>query len=259
MSRTPVRVLTAVTLLAALTATGCGKKKARIAPIASAPRGQPPAAAPPPGSTERGVASWYGHPYDGRAAADGEIYNMETLVAAHRTLPFQTMVRVRNLQNGKTVDVRIIDRGPFVDGRIIDLSHAAARQIDLIGPGVAPVELTILAAPANPEPALFAVQVGAFRDKSNADREVNLMSAYGSAVSVLRPGNPAVWRVLAGRENSQQAAETLAQRIRDEQHVPEAFVVRLDPQDLAPQDLAPQTSAPQGLASQNGAPQAPAN
>ena len=98
------------------------------------------------------MASWYGHPYHGRRAADGEIYDMETLVAAHRTLPFQTMVRVRLLTNDKTVDVRIIDRGPFIQGRVIDLSHAAAQAIGLIGPGVGQVEITILAAPANPEP-----------------------------------------------------------------------------------------------------------
>ena len=102
--------------------------------------------------TERGLASWYGHPYHGRKAADGEIYDMETLVAAHRTLPFQTWVRVRHVANGKTVDVRIIDRGPFVQGRIIDLSHAAAKEIELIGPGVGQVELAILSAPANPKP-----------------------------------------------------------------------------------------------------------
>jgi rare lipoprotein A len=176
------------------------------------------------------MASWYGRPYHGRPAADGEIYDMETLVAAHRTLPFQTRVRVRNLRNDKTIDVRIIDRGPFVGGRIIDLSHAAAQAIELIGPGVADVELTILASPANPEPALFGVQVGAFREKSNADRFLaSMMQAYGQAQAVLRPGDPAVWRVMAGREPSPQAAELLAQRIRQEQRVPEAFVVRLDP------------------------------
>ena len=72
---------------------------------------------------------------------------METLVAAHRTLPFNTWVRVYDLDNGKTVDVRIIDRGPFVDGRIIDLSHAAAKNIDMIGPGMAKVRVEILEAP----------------------------------------------------------------------------------------------------------------
>src|SRR5579884_4045440 len=70
---------------------------------------------------ETGLASWYGHPYHGRPAANGEIYDMESFTAAHRTLPFGTRVRVTNLTNQKTVEVRIIDRGPFVDGRIIDL------------------------------------------------------------------------------------------------------------------------------------------
>lgn len=204
-------------LACAIFIAGCGKKKTTVA-------------VPRLGSTERGVASWYGHPYDGRAAADGEIYHMEEMVAAHRTLPFQTRVRVRNLSNNKTVDVRIIDRGPFVQGRIIDLSHAAAKEIDMLGPGVSQVELTIIAAPAKPEPALFAVQIGAFREKSNADRaQQNMMAAYGAAKAVLRAGDPPMWRILAGRENSADAAEVLAQRIRAEQHEPQAFVVRLDP------------------------------
>jgi rare lipoprotein A len=223
----------------ALAAAGCGKKKIAVVPPPAAPHPHAPAPSPSqvpsavvaqPRLIERGVASWYGHPYHGRPAADGEIYDMETLVAAHRTLPFQTWVRVRNVANGKAVDVRIIDRGPFVRGRIIDLSHAAAKEIELIGPGFGEVELTILSAPANPEPALFAVQVGAFREKTNADRmESNMRAAYGSAKQVLRSGDPAMWRILAGREISQDAAEALARRIRQEQSVPEAFVVRLDP------------------------------
>ena len=211
---------------------GCGGKKSRISPVAAArPSARQPAAPRPPvGSTERGNASWYGHPYHGRQAADGEIYDMETLVAAHRTLSFQTIVRVRNLSNDKTVDVRIIDRGPFVDGRIIDLSHAAAQEIGLIGPGVGQVEVTILGAPANPEPGWYAVQVGAFRDRGNAERvEQTMRAAYGAGKSLEHPGNPSTWRVLAGRESSPEAAEALAKRIREEQHAPEAFVVRLDP------------------------------
>src|ERR1017187_6409867 len=130
--------------LAAVVFSGCGHKThvRRTAPPAA------PAPAPKIGDTEAGLASWYGRPYHGRAAADGEIYDMETLVAAHRTLPFQTQVRVRNLSNDKTVDVRIIDRGPFIQGRIIDLSHAAAKEIDLIGPGVGQVEITVIGTPA---------------------------------------------------------------------------------------------------------------
>jgi rare lipoprotein A len=212
---------------AALVLGGCGRKKPRVAT-------PPPAPMPAPavGSTERGIASWYGKPYDGRQAADGEIYDMEKLVAAHRTLPFQTMVRVRNLANDRTVDVRIIDRGPFVGGRIIDLSHAAAGVIGMIGAGTAQVELTILAAPAGDaqSPSQFAVQVGAFGDRANADRmQQRMTSAYGAAKEVLRQGDPPVWRVLAGREATSEAAETLARRIRQEQSLPQAFVVRLDP------------------------------
>src|SRR5580704_4717938 len=99
-----------------LVVASCARKKPRIAGSAPAPAAGA-TAGPTAGTTERGVASWYGKPYDGRAAADGEIYDMETLVAAHRTLPFQTVVRVRNVGNEKTVDVRIIDRGPFIQGR----------------------------------------------------------------------------------------------------------------------------------------------
>jgi rare lipoprotein A len=217
-------------LVSAIVIAGCGKKKTAVA-VPAVPAGRAsPSPSPPVGTAERGLASWYGHPYHGRAAADGEIYDMETLVAAHRTLAFQTRVRVRNLSNDKTVDVRIIDRGPFVGGRIIDLSHAAAKEIDLIGPGVAQVEITIIGTPAVPEPALFAVQIGAFREKANADRaERNMTAAYGAAKAVLRVGDPPVWRILAGREDSTEAAEALAKRIRAEQHEPQAFVVRLDP------------------------------
>src|SRR5580700_6208057 len=115
-------------VLLSLFVAACGKKKTKIARGHPAPR---PSGQAVVGSVETGVASWYGHPYHGRPAADGEIYDMEKLVAAHRTLPFQTMVRVRNMANDKTVDVRIIDRGPFVSNRIIDLSHAAAVTVGL--------------------------------------------------------------------------------------------------------------------------------
>ncbi len=238
------RFLLCVALALAIFLLACGKKKTRVAAPAPPPRARIPAAPPPIGSTERGIASWYGKPYDGRPAADGEIYDMEQMVAAHRTLPFQTMVRVRNLTNGKTVDVRIIDRGPFVANRIIDLSHAAARAIDLIGPGVANVELTIISNTAATAPiavstpaviladdnAQFGVQVGAFRDRANADRmQQQMAAAYGAAKLVIRQSDPPLWRVLAGSEPSPDDAEALASRIRQEQNLSTAFVVRLDP------------------------------
>ncbi len=211
--------------LAAALFSGCAHKKHARTPAPPTA----PAPAPKIGDTETGLASWYGHPYHGRAAADGEIYDMETLVAAHRTLPFNTWVRVMNASNSKTVDVRIIDRGPFVDGRIIDLSHAAARSIDLLGPGVGPVRLEVIRLPQTMEPAIFAVQVGAFRSRDNADRLRDAMAAlYGAARVVLRHGNPDVWRVLVGAEATPDAAGALAERIHAESGEKNGFVVRLD-------------------------------
>ncbi|MBZ5729311.1 MAG: septal ring lytic transglycosylase RlpA family protein [Acidobacteriia bacterium] len=216
-------VFALVLVLAAL--SGCAHKKhARRIPPPPAP-----SAVPQPGYTETGVASWYGHPYHGRRAADGEIYDMETMVAAHRTLPFDTWVRVVNLSNDKTVEVRVIDRGPFVDGRIIDLSHAAARAIELIGPGVARVRLEVVRAPAGVAPAVYAVQVGAFRDRGNAERvRARMASLYGAARLVERPENPGVWRVIVGSEPTQEGAQALSLRIRQESGEKNTFVVRLD-------------------------------
>src|SRR5215831_4253897 len=130
-------------VLLSLLVAACGKKKVKTARGRPAPKPSAQGGQAVVGAVEMGVASWYGHPYHGRQAADGEIYDMETLVAAHRTLPFNTWVRVTNLNNSKTVDVRIIDRGPFVDGRIIDLSHAAAQAVEMIGPGIAQVRVEV--------------------------------------------------------------------------------------------------------------------
>jgi rare lipoprotein A len=118
---------------------------------------------------EQGLASWYGVPFHGRRAADGEIFDMNALVAAHRTLPFGSLVRVTNLNNGKQTEVRIIDRGPFVEGRVLDLAHAAAVALGMIGTGTAPVRIELLTAPG-PLTGEFTVQIGAFADRSNADR-----------------------------------------------------------------------------------------
>lgn len=96
------------------------------------------------GEVMRGGASYYADKYDGRQTASGETFRQNKFTAAHKTLKFGTMVRVKNLKNGKTVDVKINDRGPFVQGRIIDLSRVAAEKIDLIQDGVGQVEVRIL-------------------------------------------------------------------------------------------------------------------
>ncbi len=135
-----MRTLLLVLICGSILTIACGKRKAPTAGSMTRVK---------LGYKERGLASWYGHPYHGRATASGEVYDMEKLTAAHKRLPFGVTARVLNPANGRSVDVKINDRGPFVKGRIIDLSRAAARQIELLGPGVAKVRIQVIAAPAN--------------------------------------------------------------------------------------------------------------
>ena len=216
-------------VVASLVLAGCGHKKhARGTPPPPAGRRTPVVVQV--GDSEAGIASWYGHPYHGRAAANGEIYDMEKMTAAHRTLPFNTWVRVYDLDNNKTTEVRIIDRGPFIDGRIIDLSHAAAREIELIGPGVAKVRIEVIRTPPNATSGLFAVQVGSFRNQDNAERlRQRMAERYGAARLLDRPENPGLWRVLVGEEPTEEGASQLAARIRqDSVEKIVCFVVRID-------------------------------
>ena len=105
------------------------------------------------GYRERGVASWYGHPFHGRPTSSGERYDMNEMTAAHTTLPLPTWVEVTNLDNGKRITVKVNDRGPFVDKRLIDLSHAAARALDIVRAGTARVEVRALDGPPRPTTA----------------------------------------------------------------------------------------------------------
>lgn len=91
-----------------------------------------------------GVSSWYGQKFHGRRSASGERYNMYALTAAHRTLPFDTKIRVTNLDNGKSCILRINDRGPFVNGRVLDVSYESAKQLDFVQQGLAQVKIEIL-------------------------------------------------------------------------------------------------------------------
>lgn len=149
-------------------------------------------------------------------------------VAAHRTLPFGSVVRVTNLNNGLQTNVRIIDRGPFVAGRIIDLSLAAARSLNLVGPGTAPVRIELVSTPA-PLDGDFTVQVGAFAVQSNAERlRMQLAEQYMPIfVQEDDAANGRFFRVRVGREPSQEAAQKLATtlaKITGQR----TFVVRLD-------------------------------
>jgi rare lipoprotein A len=132
------RLAALIAVLVLFSACGHGKARAGI-PTSKSPNVKVS------GSELEGIASYYAEPYNGRRTANGEIFDTYNgMTAAHKTLPFNTVVRVKNLQNGEEVDVRINDRGPFVKGRVIDLSLAAAKEIDLVRAGVVPVKLKIL-------------------------------------------------------------------------------------------------------------------
>lgn len=168
------------------------------------------------GYQERGVASWYGKKFHGNLTSSRETYDMYQMTAAHKTLPLPTYVRVRNLQNGKSIVVRVNDRGPFVHNRIIDLSYSAALRLDMVRNGTGLVEVTaidfdtpqgdrptrdsmppapaiesvptrtpqatepaaVVSAPAVTAQRIF-VQVGAFGDRSNAERRLHVLAAAG--------------------------------------------------------------------------------
>ena len=115
---------------------------------------------------ERGIASWYGPKFNGKMTASGERYDMNALTAAHPSLPFGTRIGVRNTRTGREVIVRVNDRGPYSKNRIIDLSYAAAREVGVVGPGTASVELYLV--PVTGAPPRFTVQVAAFSEPERA-------------------------------------------------------------------------------------------
>ena len=155
---------TAILVLVTAIATGCAGSRVDLEPQT------------PKRGRQSGEASWYGPKFHGRRTANGEVFDMYEISAAHRTLPFGTRVRVENLQNGRSLVVRINDRGPFIDGRILDLSYAAAQEIGMVEAGVVPVLLTILDSAEAPQKTarkragVYRVQVGAFREARNARR-----------------------------------------------------------------------------------------
>ena len=154
---------------------------------------------------------------------------MHKLTAAHRTLPFDTVVRVTNLTNGKSTVVRITDRGPFVDNRVIDLSMAAAQEIDSIGPGVVPVRLEILSRGVDPTSGFFTVQVGAFRERGNAERLRERLNAEYSPIFIQAYDSPdgLFYRVRVGKVPGENAAQDFGEKLRNREGF-KTMVVRLD-------------------------------
>lgn len=181
------------------------------------------------GYKEKGVASWYGKKFHGNLTSNREVYDMYQMTAAHKSLPLPTFVRVRNLSNNKTIVVRVNDRGPFVNNRIIDLSYAAAQKLDMVSAGTSLVEVeaitfeprgsdqptrsvatappesrsasSVAATPAQTNPNHIYVQIGAFGDKANADRRLQLLRNGGlgaASVHTDHSVSPPLYRVRMG-------------------------------------------------------------
>jgi rare lipoprotein A len=139
-----------------------------------------PAPAITPQGTEIGVSSWYGPGFHGQLTASGERYDQDGMTAAHRTLPLGTWVQVRNLANGRVATVRVNDRGPYKFGRVLDLSYAAARQLGMVGPGTADVEIRLVDPRYRQWPIVrYCVQVGAFRSRPEADAKGAALARAG--------------------------------------------------------------------------------
>lgn len=192
------------------------------------------------GFVEKGVASWYGKDFHGRKTSNGEIYDMHAMTAAHKTLPMNVHLRVTNLDNNRSTVVRINDRGPFVKERIVDLSFAAAKELDIVGPGTAPVRIEALGYRDDPkgsaqphytqpdsyEVGPFMVQVGAFTVQENASRLAGELKAkYGSSSIVEGMVNgQKFYRVRVGLYSTlAQAADAL--RFFEQNGYPNGFVV----------------------------------
>ncbi len=241
-----------VLLVAALFLTGCGEKKRATVqvpppPDISQPEPTKPASqahaesipgrvevAPFPDDapvlwSETGMASWYGPPYHNRRAANGEVFDMNQMTAAHLTLPLNSYVRVTNLKTEHSVVVRITDRGPFVPDRIIDLSMGAAKAVDVWRPGTANVRLDVLYTPATIDGGgRWCVQIGAIKDEQTAQELKEKLAEKYKTAKVLEFRSPVGdhWvRVRVDHDDKEEA-----QKVANKTEPPEGnvFLVRID-------------------------------
>jgi rare lipoprotein A len=192
------------------------------------------------GFIEEGVASWYGPGFHGKRTANGEIYDMHAMTAAHRILPLGTIVRVTNKNSGRSLVLRINDRGPFADDRVIDLSRAAADKLNVVPMGTAPVRIVALgdwsqtasaAAKAGTQPpklntgadGRIFLQVGSFPQRDDAQEMARQMEKLGYQGRYFYADNVKRWRVQLGPAASRDLAQDMKERLIDVAH--DAFIV----------------------------------
>jgi rare lipoprotein A len=182
----------------------------------------------PVGYVERGRASWYGPGFHGNQTANGERYDMHQLTAAHRTLPFGSVARVRSLTNGRSVTVRINDRGPFARNRILDLSLGAAQALGMVGPGTDEIELHVTEYRGRPDGLGFLlVQVASFSERANAEALVTRLKGRYPHIRLQAADLPEGrrYRVQVGRFKTEQQAQAVGDRLGSELDV-EALILR---------------------------------
>ncbi|MGF1773553.1 septal ring lytic transglycosylase RlpA family protein [Vibrio wakamikoensis] len=185
----------------------------------------------PTGFTERGEASWYGKKFHGHLTSNGEVYDMYSMSAAHKTLPLPSYVKVKNLDNGKETIVRVNDRGPFHDGRIIDLSYAAANKLDVIKTGTANVEIEVIIVEKpssqhelskHPE---YTIQVVASPHKDRIDNLSKQLSEKLSVDTFLTPVNKN-YRLMLGPFKDYKQTQDVLEQVQKIGY-PSAFVKKL--------------------------------
>lgn len=239
--------------LITLVVSGCGEKKrtaTRVPPPPSIDQQQTATVTPPakpsdtvkpdhdlnfPANakviwTQTGYASWYGPNYHNRKGANGEVYDMNQMTAAHNSLPMNSIVRVTNLKTEHSALVRITDRGPFVTNRVIDLSKAAAIALDVYRPGTAKVRIDVLEAPHDIENGgRWCVQVGAFEEQSDAIKlKEKLMRKYHTAKVLQFPGPTGFWVRVKVLDDDKKRAQEVAKNINVDLGLGGVFLVRLD-------------------------------
>lgn len=178
------------------------------------------------GFRETGIASWYGKDFHGKQTANGERYNMYGMTAAHKILPFETKVKVTNLDNGQSIVVRINDRGPFVTNRVIDLTKTGADKIGMIGPGTARVRVEAIGSVRGQQPdgdikGDYYIQIGAFQEVRNADRLISRMKNQGFKARKVKLNE--LWRVQVGPYSSVNSAQNAGRSLSRE--FPSSFTV----------------------------------
>jgi rare lipoprotein A len=172
------------------------------------------------------VAAWYGRDFQGRKTANGDVFDMYMLSAAHRTLPLGTSIRVTNLDNSKTITVRVTDRGPFVANRVLAVSYAAARELGFADQGTALVVIEAQELPRSP--SLYTVQAAVFSEEENANLLKDRLSHKYEHISIqpFETNGGIFYRVRIGSYTSEERAAAVAAKLKLEGLEP--FVVRKD-------------------------------